>query len=151
MDMWPNKRYLWPTVTLLSSAFQGIKWFYALEWKCLRANIESTKENALRVFSKCLIGGHCLTGGCLGAGDNDDYTKLQGNHSTTVAVWFNAASVWMYTELVRNHPACTLVLGQCESQPAFDTVETWQIRGLCQLPYISHIGRVSSFSVLQPT
>ena len=39
-----------------------------MKWKCLRANIKSTIENDLCVFPKCLIGGHCLIGGCLGAG-----------------------------------------------------------------------------------
>ena len=38
------------TVTLHSSAFQGTKWFYALEWKCLRANIESTTESDEGIF-----------------------------------------------------------------------------------------------------
>ena len=31
-------------------------------------NIESTIENVLGVLLECLIGGHCLIGGCLGAG-----------------------------------------------------------------------------------
>ena len=36
--------------------------------KCFTANIESTAENDLGIFRKCLIGGHCLIGGCLAAG-----------------------------------------------------------------------------------
>ena len=65
---WEGSAFVENTVTLRSSAFQGTRWFYALEWKCLRANIESTTENGLGIFSWCFIGVHCLIGGCLGAG-----------------------------------------------------------------------------------
>ena len=43
-----------------NTVLTGTKWFYAIEWKCLRANIESTTENDLGVFLKCLIGEHYL-------------------------------------------------------------------------------------------
>ncbi len=39
-------------VTLRSSAFQGTKLFYALEWKYFIANIESITENDLVILKK---------------------------------------------------------------------------------------------------
>ena len=35
--------------------------------RSLRGNTESTTENNIGTFLKCLIGAHCFTGGCLGA------------------------------------------------------------------------------------
>ena len=68
------------TVTFHSSAFQGTKIFYDLEWKCLGANIESIIKSDQRVFLKCLIGEHCLIGECLRAGFHCIRYRLHKTH-----------------------------------------------------------------------
>ena len=86
-----NLKYSDPSLERIS----GDQVIYTLEWKCFRANIENTTKSDQSVFLKCLIGDHCLIGGCLGAGFHCNWEKtFNGSFRSFLKVLYFGAGHW---------------------------------------------------------